>query len=59
MTDNVNESKGDQDIATWLPERTAFQCEYVRAWIHVKHYYDLSVDNDEKAAAENVLNNVC
>lgn len=59
MTDNVNESKGDDDLAEWLPSREAFQCEYVRAWIQVKHYYDLSMDQDEKDAASDVLNNVC
>ncbi|TKA29550.1 hypothetical protein B0A50_03563 [Salinomyces thailandicus] len=59
VTDNVNESKGDDDLAEWLPSREAFQCEYVRAWIQVKHYYDLSMDQDEKDAASDVLNNVC
>ena len=33
--------------------------EYVRAYIQVKHYYDLSIDSAEKAAASDVLNNVC
>lgn len=59
VTDNVNQSKGDQDLAEWLPEREAFQCEYVRAYIQVKHYYGLSMDSAEKAAASDVLNNVC
>ena len=59
VTDNVNESKGDQDLASWLPPRTAFQCEYVCAYIQVKHYYGLSMDSDEKVAAADVLNNVC
>lgn len=59
VTDNINQSKGDQDLAEWLPEREAFQCEYVRAYIQVKHYYGLSMDSAEKAAASDVLNNVC
>ena len=46
-------------MAEWLPEREAFQCEYVRAYIQVKYYYGLSMDSAEKAAASNVLNNVC
>lgn len=54
-----NRSKGDRDPAEWLPERTAYQCEYVRAWIQVKQYYGLSVDSLEKAALSDVLNNVC
>ncbi|MEU9089350.1 HNH endonuclease family protein [Streptomyces sp. NPDC087901] len=56
VTDNVNQSKSDQDPATWLPSRTAYQCTYVRAWVHVKHYYDLSVDSAEKSALQSVLN---
>ena len=59
VTDNVNQAKGDQDLAEWLPPRHAYQCEYVRAYIQVKHYYDLSMDAAEKAAASDVLNNVC
>ena len=59
VTDNVNESKGDQDLAEWLPPRTAFQCEYVRAWIDVKKHYSLTIDSAEKTAASNVLYNVC
>lgn len=56
VTDNVNQSKSDQDPATWLPSRTAYKCTYVRAWVHVKHYYDLSVDSAEKSALQSVLN---
>ncbi|MEU1347567.1 HNH endonuclease family protein [Streptomyces sp. NPDC005775] len=56
VTDNVNQSKSDQDPATWLPSRTAYKCTYVRAWVHVKHYYDLTVDSAEKSALQTVLN---
>ncbi|MER5845675.1 HNH endonuclease family protein [Streptomyces sp. NPDC002012] len=56
VTDNVNQSKSDQDPATWLPSRTAYRCTYVRAWVHVKHYYNLSVDSAEKSALQSVLN---
>ena len=56
VTDNVNQSKGDQDPATWLPSLTGYRCTYVRAWVQVKHYYSLAVDNAEKTALSNVLN---
>ncbi|MEU8705024.1 HNH endonuclease family protein [Streptomyces sp. NPDC048565] len=56
VTDNVNQSKGDKDPAEWLPSRTAYQCTYARAWVHVKHYYDLSVDSAEKTALQSALN---
>ncbi|OSP40021.1 hypothetical protein B7767_28540 [Streptomyces sp. 13-12-16] len=55
VTDNVNQSKGDQDPATWMPSRSAYRCTYVRAWVQVKYHYDLSVDSAEKSALQNHL----
>ncbi|MDG9717173.1 HNH endonuclease family protein [Streptomyces sp. DH24] len=55
VTDNVNQAKGDQDPATWMPSRTAYRCIYVRAWVQVKYYYGLSVDSAEKSALTNYL----
>ncbi|MFJ3230051.1 HNH endonuclease family protein [Streptomyces sp. NPDC086787] len=55
VTDNVNQAKGDQDPATWMPSRTAYRCTYVRAWVQVKYYYNLSVDSAEKTALTNYL----
>ncbi|MBO3676895.1 HNH endonuclease family protein [Streptomyces sp. NEAU-YJ-81] len=56
VTDNVNQSKGDQDPGTWWPSRTAYRCTYARAWVQVKHYYGLSVDSAEKNSLSSVLN---
>ncbi|MFG2607727.1 HNH endonuclease family protein [Streptomyces sp. NPDC048514] len=50
VTDNVNQAKGDQDPATWIPSRSDYVCTYVRAWVQVKYYYNLSVDSAEKTA---------
>ncbi|MFF2009203.1 HNH endonuclease family protein [Streptomyces sp. NPDC058195] len=55
VTDNVNQSKGDKDPAKWMPPRAAYACTYVRAWVHVKHYYDLTVDSAEKSALQSLL----
>ncbi|MEU1051811.1 HNH endonuclease family protein [Streptomyces sp. NPDC005876] len=55
VTDNVNQAKGDQDPATWMPSRTAYRCTYVRAWVQVKYYYGLSVDSAEKSALQSYL----
>lgn len=55
VTDNVNQSKGDKDPAKWMPPRAAYKCTYVRAWIHVKHYYKLTVDSVEKTALQAAL----
>jgi len=57
VTDNVNQAKGDQDPPTWMPSRTAYRCTYVRAWVQVKYYYDLSVDSAEKSALTGYLAN--
>ncbi|MGW1845062.1 HNH endonuclease family protein [Streptomyces sp. NPDC001966] len=56
VTDNVNQAKGDKDPAEWMPSRTAYKCTYARAWVHVKHYYDLTVDSAEKSALQSILN---
>ncbi|EFE69773.1 MULTISPECIES: HNH endonuclease family protein [Streptomyces] len=57
VTDNVNQAKGDQDPATWMPSRTAYRCTYARAWVQVKYYYGLSVDSAEKSALQSHLAN--
>jgi hypothetical protein len=46
VTDSVNQSKGDQDIAEWLPERN--RCRYVREWVAVKLRWELLVDRTER-----------
>ncbi|MFD7554083.1 MULTISPECIES: HNH endonuclease family protein [unclassified Streptomyces] len=56
VTDNVNQAKGDQDPAEWLPSRTAYRCTYARMWVNVKQYWGLSMDSAEKTALVNVLN---
>ena len=55
VTDNVNQSKGDQDPATWQPSRSSFRCTYAWAWIQVKWYYRLTVDSAEKSALTSML----
>jgi hypothetical protein len=55
VTDNVNQSKSDQDPATWQPALTSFRCTYARAWIQVKWYYALTVDTAEKSALTSML----
>jgi hypothetical protein len=55
VTDNVNQSKGDQDPAQWRPSLTSFRCTYARAWIQVKYTWGLSVDSAEKSALNSML----
>ena len=47
VTDNVNQSKGDRDVAEWLPEFGV--CRYVRQWVAVKLRWSLTVDAAERA----------
>lgn len=51
----ANQNKSDQDASEWLPENTAFQCQYVSRQISVKYKYHLWVTPSEKAAMKNVL----
>ncbi|WP_052848679.1 HNH endonuclease family protein [Streptomyces avicenniae] len=49
-----NRSKGDQDPADWQPTAD-FHCAYARMWVSVKHTWELAVDEDEKAALDEML----
>ncbi|PXY19401.1 HNH endonuclease family protein [Prauserella muralis] len=53
VTARSNRQKGDQDPASWLPERD--RCTYAARWVEVKASYGLSVDPDEHAALTAVL----
>lgn len=48
VTASQNRSKGDQDVAEWLPGHA--RCRYLREWVAVKHRWRLSVDSAEKSA---------
>lgn len=48
VTDSVNQAKGDQDPAEWLPELQ--QCRYLEEWVAVKHRWGLAVDTAERSA---------
>ncbi|GAA3435959.1 HNH endonuclease family protein [Kutzneria kofuensis] len=56
VTDNVNESKGDQDPSTWQPPRTAYRCTYAKMWIQVKYKWSLTLQSTEKSALQTMLN---
>jgi hypothetical protein len=48
VTDNVNQSKGDQDLAEWLPARQV--CRYLGEYVAVKLRWSLRVDRRESSA---------
>lgn len=45
VTASLNRSKGDKDVAQWLPPKA--QCTYISNWIAVKSRFDLTVDSVE------------
>ncbi|KAH9475455.1 putative secreted protein [Psilocybe cubensis] len=53
VTDSLNQAK---DPAEWMVPLASYRCTYVRAWIHVKYHYKLSVDQAEKTALTNYIN---
>jgi hypothetical protein len=55
VTDNVNQSKGDQTPDTWKPPLESEWCEYARAYTHVKYTYDLTVNAAEQGALTDML----
>ena len=48
VTASQNRSKGDRDLAEWLPANA--RCRYLREWVAVKHRWRLSVNSAEKSA---------
>ena len=52
VTDTVNQAKGDQDIAQWLP--TYDKCRYLREYVAVKLRWRLTVNSGEKTAMQNL-----
>src|SRR5689334_5237731 len=50
VTDNVNQSKGDQDPAEWMPPLSSVYCRYIGEWAAVKTRWGLTVDSAEKSA---------
>jgi hypothetical protein len=52
VTDSVNQAKGDQDPAEWLPDEQ--RCRYLREFVAVKIRWSLAVDSAEKSALEDL-----
>ncbi|KAL8919243.1 MAG: hypothetical protein Q9208_006904 [Pyrenodesmia sp. 3 TL-2023] len=56
VTDDVNQSKGDQGPESWKPPVTSYYCTYAKMWIKVKSVYSLTVTSAEKSALTSMLN---
>jgi hypothetical protein len=55
VTDNVNQSKGDQDPSAWQPPEWAYWCAYAQMWIRVKYVWGLRLQDAEKSALQGML----
>ena len=55
VEDNANQQKGDKDPAAWKPPNEEEWCDYAERWISIKSKYSLSLDQEEKAALEQML----
>ncbi|MEU4472477.1 DUF1524 domain-containing protein [Micromonospora sp. NPDC023888] len=56
VTDNINQSKGDQDPSTWQPSLPSYRCTYSKMWITVKYNWSLRLQSSEKSALQTMLN---
>jgi hypothetical protein len=56
VTDNVNQEKGDQSPDTWKPPLESYWCTYAEMWIASKHKWELTINEAEKSALEDMLN---
>jgi hypothetical protein len=48
VTDNVNQSKSDDDPTYWLPPLESANCVYLTEWVAVKIRWKLNVDAEER-----------
>ena len=55
----ANNSKGDKDPSKWLPDNTGYHCEYVSNWLIIKDRWNLHIDENEKKAIRDIINNKC
>ncbi|WP_075850370.1 HNH endonuclease family protein [Saccharomonospora sp. CUA-673] len=54
VTASSNRSKGDSDPSEWQPI-SSYHCTYASMWITVKHEYELTVHEAEKASLKDML----
>lgn len=55
VTDNVNQSKGDQSPDQWKPPRTSYWCTYAKMWVASKYEWGLWVTSSERSALYSML----
>ena len=59
VTDHVNQAKGDEDPAEWLPPLTTAWCTYATQWVQVKYRWRLRIDPAERTKLSSILSGSC
>lgn len=59
VTDNVNQSKSDQDPSNWMPPLRTYWCTYLGDWVSIKVRWRLSMDQSEFGRIKNLLRDEC
>lgn len=59
VTDNVNQSKSDQDPSNWMPPLRSYWCTYLGDWVAIKVRWRLSMDQSEFGRIRNLLRDEC
>lgn len=54
VTASSNRSKSDRDPADWLPPNQSYHCQYIKDWMKIKIFWNLSVDEREFQALRRV-----
>jgi hypothetical protein len=55
VEDNANQAKGDKGPEAWKPPNEGEWCDYAKRWTAIKTKYGLSVNEQEKAALQQML----
>lgn|GEM_PF-3391167 len=55
MTDNVNQSKGDQPPNARKPPTESYRCTYSSMWIDTEHTWKLTITSADKTALTDML----
>jgi hypothetical protein len=55
VSSSSNRSKSDEDPAEWQPPVASYRCEHARIWVAVKKRWELTADQQEISALNEML----
>jgi len=47
VSKSANRSKADKSPSQWLPQNEKYHCQYIKNWLQVKQYWQLSINETE------------